>query len=306
MTTMQQQLNLEAPVLRNIPSISGAAMLVSLSISQWNNNRLDKQASVDVTTAAAARKGAARVHKTLLPDCAEYAAVQSSINALRTYVVSATLPWADRGPRLLTTANYLQFHGTTQTMIGEIRQQVDHFVDHVYPQEVHKAAVGLGTLFNPSEYPSPETVRSAYDIRLAYLPVPEVGDWRVDMGNEASAYLQEQYADHYRRALGDAMTSMLVEAHEGLARLVDRLGTEPDGKKRVFRDSMLENITQITHKLQTYNLTGDPEVERLRKELVRMCAGLTPDELRNNDTQRVATRKDAEALLASMPTRVAV
>ena len=55
-----------APNADDIVSISSAALLVSMTISNWAGRKLDRKASAEVSDANAAERGVANVNKKLL------------------------------------------------------------------------------------------------------------------------------------------------------------------------------------------------------------------------------------------------
>ena len=52
-------------------TFASSTMLLSLNISIWSGNKLDKGETADVRSRTGARQGAVRVHKSLLPDAKE-------------------------------------------------------------------------------------------------------------------------------------------------------------------------------------------------------------------------------------------
>lgn len=298
--TSTNQLSFDLPEVPEVPSIASSAMLVQLTIRQWGNNKLDKAASTELTDTKNAMVGSARVRKTLLPSCKEYAALQSACGALRRYVEATTLPWIDKGPRLLTTMAYFDFHREVTGRIAELERMADAF-KQTYSFEVAKARAALGDLFNPDEYPTEDEVRASYSFTLNYMPVPEAGDFRLNITAEGQQYLKRQYTEHYRKQLEGAMGSVLGELTESLTHMADRLSVDDEGKKATFRDSMVENMNAMVEKLRTCNITGDPVLEAARQKLASVMAGVTAEDLRKSDGLRSKTRAEVRAVLDSLP-----
>ncbi len=86
------------------------AMLVALHIAAWSGRLYDCQASDHVAVAHEASTGAGRYNKRLLPKAA-LAALNATMSEARTQHDAQSLPWDDKGSRLLTVANYEQYTG---------------------------------------------------------------------------------------------------------------------------------------------------------------------------------------------------
>ena len=87
-----------------------------------------------------------------------------------------------------------------------------------------------------------------------------------------------------------------------MARMVDRLGKygrDKDGKVvGKFTDSLIGNAVDIAGLLEHFNITKDPEVEAVRRKIVRDIVPLDPDTLRNSAEARASARKSASEILS--------
>ena len=90
------------------------AMLVGLHIAAWSGRLYDRQASDHVAVAHEANTSAGRYNKRLLPKAA-FAALTATMSEARTNHYANSLPWDDKGARLLTVANYEHY---TELMDG--------------------------------------------------------------------------------------------------------------------------------------------------------------------------------------------
>jgi hypothetical protein len=138
-------MNFEATEI-DTPSISSSAMLVEVRINCWTGLKKDKAASEEVTTDKKADRGTATVTKKLLGDCATLRAIDLHSKNARTASHKRTLPWADTGPRLLSTEQYFKFHPEMTEWQNEFYKLVDDF-DRAYPFELAQAQVRLGDKF---------------------------------------------------------------------------------------------------------------------------------------------------------------
>ena len=84
------------------------AMLVGLRITAWSGRLYDREASDHVAAHHDASASAGRYNKRLLPKAA-FAALTSIMSEARTKHYENSLPWDDKGARLLTVTNYAHY-----------------------------------------------------------------------------------------------------------------------------------------------------------------------------------------------------
>ena len=274
----------------SVPSISSAAMLVELSIGTWTGRKLDKRASQDVTASNHADKGVANVHKKLLGDCAELDAVQKFTANARNVHYACTMPWSDTGLRLLPTTQYFKYHQEMTQLQSEYQRLVTAFLD-AYNWEIQNSQLKLGDLFNADEYPSADSLTSKFRFKMNYMPLPDAGDWRVSIGNETEDALRSQYEGYYATQLQAAMGDVWRRAHDALTKMSERLDYADDMTRKVFRDSLVSNVTDIVELLGACNVTGDPVMSAAQRDLDEAMRGITPDALREDPYLRAETRR---------------
>lgn len=297
---MNATLNNIAPQ-HQAPSISSAAVLVELSISTWTGRKLDKRASEEVTTTKHAQKGTANVNKKILGDCAELDAVQKFAANVRNCHYALTLPWSDTGLRLLTTVNYFKYQTQLTALQNEFLTLVEKFLD-AYTWEVSKAQVRLGNLFNHSDYPSVDKLRDKFKFNISYMPVPSAGDFRLDINNEANKQLAEHYNKYYTTQLNNAMQDVWTRAHSALSKMSERLDYADHQTKKIFRDSLVDNVMEVVELMGSCNITGDTHMSAIKTKLTDALLGVTPDALREDEYLRLDTKKKIDAAIAALPT----
>ena len=280
-------------------SLSSSAMLVELGISVWTARKLDKRASNDVTASNHAAKGMANVNKRLL-DCDELTAIQKFAGNARTSHYAMTLPWSDSGLRMLPTSKYFDYTKQMSDLQAQFGRLVQNFLDE-YQWEINAVQIKLGNMFNANEYPSTEKVSSKFGFRLNYIPLPDAGDWRVDIGNQQVAELQEQYATFYNAQFERAMGDIWARANEALTRMSERLDYGTNEDKKVFRNSLVENVVDLIDVMESMNITGDSNMQMQAKRLKTAMRDVTPEALREDAMLRINTKKAVDQVIASLP-----
>ena len=282
------------------PSISSSATLVELGISKWTGRKLDKSASSHVTLVSNAKRGVANVHKKLLGDCAELKAIDTIVGVARTAHYSMTMPWSDTGLRLLTTKAYFKYHETMTEIQASFDDCVNTFLQ-AYDWEITQAQAKLGDLFNRNDYPTTDSLARKFGFRLSYMPLPEAGDFRLDINNEAQAEMKSHYETYYTTQLNNAMNDIWQRAYKCLSNMSERLDYASHESKKVFRDTLVSNVLDIVDLLSVCNVTNDSQMEAMRMKLEDTLQGVTPDALREDEFLRAETKKSVDEVLKSLP-----
>lgn len=288
-------------IAASAPNIASAAMLVDMSISVWTARKKDQRASEDVTQAAGAARGAARVTKDLLGSCEELAAIQRFSEGVRTTHRAMTMPWSDLGLRLLPTAQFFKYHPTMTAAKDEFGRLVEAFLS-AYSWEISKAQLQLGTLYDPNEYPSVEAVRDKFAFRLNLVPLPSAGDWRVDIASETKAALETEYSKYFQAQLKGAMDDLWGRLRDTISTLASQL--EPlteNGKTRRIHDSVVDRAHELIAMMETCNVTGDPAMAGVQRRLSEVLRGASADAFRTDEAYRADTKAKLEAALQALP-----
>ena len=291
--------NSTAPAI-SAPSISSSAMLVILSISTWTGRKLDKRASTDVTRTNGADSGIANVHKKLLGNCDELDAVQKFGANARNIHYSMSMPWSDLGLRLLPTAQYTKYHQAMTDLQNEFNRLAQVFID-AYEWEISQAQARLGALFSRDDYPTAESIASKFAFELNYIPLPESGDFRIDVGVEALNQVKSGYAEFYSAQNKRAMDDVWHRVYGALSKMSERLDYGDHEKKKIFRDSLVDNVLDMVDLLDVCNVTGDSQMSAMRLQLEDALRGVTPDALRDDAFLRAETKRAVDNAINSLP-----
>ena len=281
-----------------VPSIGSSAMLVELSISTWTGRKKDKRASEDVTARANAKAGVANVSKKLLGDCQELIAIQKFTANVRNIHYAMTMPWSDTGLRLLPTAQFFKYQEQLTALNQEYESLVNTFL-HEYDAEIINAQLKLGDLFDPNEYPTSDSLQSKFGFRLSYIPLPDTGDFRIDVGNEATAQIKAEYESYYSTQLQTAMNDVWRRAYDALSKMSERL--DYTDVKKTFRDSLVHNVTDMIELLNVCNVTNDSQMSAMAMRLEDALRGVTPDALREDGRLRAETKRVVDDAIKSLP-----
>jgi hypothetical protein len=276
--------------------IGNNAMLVELNMSVWTARKMDRKVSEEVDAANNTKARAGNYHKKLLAGSAKLDSIQRIATAVRTWHYTNTLPWSDNGARLLPMRNFFEYKNTLNDFETQFNAAVKEFLIE-YPTLVSSAAFTLGTLFDRDEYPDVDMVEGKFRFKYTFTPVPDAGDFRVDVEESTKKELQQQYEDYYKNKLQDAMKDAWDRLHSTLSHISERLDYTDDNKKK-FWDSMFSNAVDLCELLTKLNVTNDPALERARQDMERALSGVEPSTIRESQEVRESVKKRVDDILS--------
>jgi len=268
-------------------------MLASLRISSWSARKYDRKITAETNEAHGASSDAGRYNKMLLPgDASSYKALTSHIAGVRVLHYAQTLAWSDDGWRLLPVANYQRY----TDKLREAKHTYDSLLADFladYPQLQQAARIKLNGMYRDEDYPS--DVAGKYDFVIEYSPVPSGGDFRVELSQAEIDVIATRTESRVKSAFEDAHRDAVKRLYDCVSRIHERLA-QPEA---IFRDSLINNATELCDVLTRLNISGDVNLETLRKQTDSL-ATVSPDTLRNDAVTRIQTANDAQGILNTM------
>lgn len=276
-------------------SLAKAAVLVELNISSWSGRKLDRKVSAETNAAKGAAKDAARVNKNLFAGSDKLERINNFVSMVRKEYHGMTLPWSTSGARLLPFTQIFEFRDWVSHKEREFDDMVQQFLSE-YISLVSAQARQLGDMFDVSDYPRTGELKTRFKFAHTLLPIPEVGDFRIEVEDELRKELEAQYEKSYIERTKLATNDLWERLHETITHLRDKCAAE----KTVFRESTLENALELCGVLTKLNVTQNPTLEARRKDLEKALCGVNTEGLRKDEGVRKDTRAKMDALLDKM------
>ena len=277
--------------------ITSSAVLVEMNISVWTANKLDKTATDEVLTSNGATVAdAAQVRKnlmagtTLRKEIADYAA------GCRLWHNTRTLPWSDKGPRILPTSLFMDYKTELNARRDTFLRMVDKF-RLAYPSLVQTAANYMGALHNPDDYPSADEVAQKFGFKVVFSPVPESGDFRLDIPQQELEEVRQSYDTAFDGRLAEAMRTPWEQLHKMLSGMTAKLEASDDDTKKRWHDTFLTNAQELCSMLTHLNITKDPKLEAARRQLEVALIGQDIDDLKENEGIRADLKAKLDTIL---------
>jgi len=286
--------------MENSISIASSAMLVELSIKGWTARKLDKKVSAEVDVDKHTKTRAGNYNKNLLAGTGFLDTLTKYASNARGWHNSQTLAWSDNGLRLLPVGNFMAYKKQLAVLESNYNALVDKFIE-AYPNLVSAAAFQLGNLFDRTEYPDADKIKSKFSFAYTFMPVPTAGSFLPDLMEEAKREVLENCSNAYEQRLANAMQEAWNRLHECLSRMSERLEVETvDGehKPKIFRDSLVDNANELVGLLTHFNLTKDEKLEDARRMLEHRMKNVDAEVLRDNITFRQHVKQDVDSILS--------
>ena len=273
-------------------TISAAAVTVELNISVWTANKLDKTATNTILVANhASVTDAAQVRKNLMSGTTMRKKIADFAAGCRLWHNTRTLPWADKGARLLPTSLFMDYKAELNARRTMFESMVEEFLTE-YPNLVAIAKQSMGTLFDEADYPTVEEVRDKFGFRLVFAPVAESGDFRLDIPQQDMEDMRRDYDMAFDERIANAMRLPWEKMHTMLTNMTAKLTeTGEDGVTRRWHESFISNAQEMCDMLRHLNITNDPKLEEARQQLASAMYGHDIEAVSSCEMER-ATLKD--------------
>jgi hypothetical protein len=274
--------------------LTDKAMLVLFSASQWTARKFDKKVTAEIADIHKTDSTAGRYNKVLIAQNA-LKAIQQIVGEARSYHYAQTLPWRDDEYRMLPAAAYPAYIERMRQFKSRFESAVAEFIS-AYPQLVEEAMIRLNGMFNQADYPHPSEIAHKYSMSVSIMPLPTSDDFRVSLQSDEIAQIKQAIEESHQQAEQRAMADLWTRLHEVVAHMADTLSKED----KVFRNSLVGNVSELCGLLPTLNVMGDANLEAMRQAVESKLCGYDPETLRTDKDERKQAADDAQKILDAM------
>lgn len=311
--------------VKTVPSLASSAMLVGLNIGVWTGRKLDKKSGAEIDEVKKTKTRVTSATKNLFAGMEELDKIRSYVANVRIWHNMHTHPWNDSGTRLLPMSNYFDYVKQMTSFREGYEELVNKFHAR-YPEMIEIAAFTHGDLFDRTEYPNASGILHKFYFEVAYYPVPERGDIRVNVQEDVKAELVEQFDKFYHNKVIEVNKNQWERLKDILAHLVDRLADKSKEEveaaqakidarnsererlgldaidsevsdRRRFRKGLVENAHEDITLLKGMDLTGNQDFKRACEEVEKVLDGMTTGLMKEDDEARRSTHKAVNDIL---------
>ena len=278
-------------------SISASAVLVELNISVWPASKLDREITDKVNTDASAVRGASQTKKNLFAGTSLRKDISDFAARVRLYHNKHTLPWADKGERMLPTALFMDYKQTMNGFEQTFNMMCNNFYIE-YPRLVAEAPTALQGLYKAEDYPELTDVRLKFGFRRTVKPVPEAGDFRLDIPAYDLEEMRAEFMGQQDRKLAEAMREPWERLHKVLVGVSEKLtDVEGDDGKKRYHDTLLTNPLELCALLTKLNITNDPKLEEARRQVEVAMLNADMESIKEDADTRSELKSKVDAII---------
>ena len=294
-------MNFELQQPSQVISLATSALIVHVDVNVWTATKQDRAISDEVTSAKNASSEAGKFTKNLLANSPKHKALLNYRQTVYNWLQRCTYDWAG-SMRLLPMINLEKFKKEYE---GHEKAFDDLFEEFYveYPTMVSDAAFKQGDMFNRSEYPEPQDLRSKFRIKLFVTKVPQ-NDFRSNI----SEAIAEDLMRGYEKQVGEIIDTVMQDASERLVLFAERISNactestaNEDGKvkrKKIY-DTTITQAKELCETLKSFNLTNNNALEDARARLENALDGVTCEELRESSYARSQVKESVDDLLSN-------
>ena len=276
------------------------AMLTSLHISSYSGMMADKEVTEEVHEAFKADQAAGKYNKRLIA-LKFFKGVASASNVAKKIHRLYTLPWDDDGTRILTKTGFFKYTEKMKEAKRDFEDEVADFIKDL-PAYIDEARTRLGSMFNEEDYPSKEELKNKFNFDIELRQLPDSKDFRVTLSDDQVKTITKDIERRTNQRLEKAVNDIFERIQQRVENVRDQLkkfsGDGSDGSRKVLRSTTIYSVFDLCELIPTLNVTDDPRIEALRKQLMdEIVNPASPEILRVDVKARQAAVKSAEDVL---------
>ena len=215
-----------------------------------------------------------------LLDCPEAKAIQTEFNRIAAFVKSRSLP-TPFGEGIYFVPN-TRLEEVDAELLMTKTTNIPRLVESlcaVYADVLVREQTELGPNYNPADYDTPSEIRDRVNLDFSYVTfgVPE----------NLPDVIRQREAEKQGQRLMESVDAMQLLVQTEMAKLVshavDALTGTKDGKPKIFRDSLVNNIREFLDLFKDRNITNDTQMEALCARASQLLEGVDPADLRDTN-----------------------
>jgi hypothetical protein len=279
-------------------TIANRAMLVDLTQRVWQATSSDRSIASRVEQDHAAHHRSMKVVKQLVPR-EKLLPINRLASMGREHHQKLTLPGLVVGQQLLATRLFDEYASSQSDIKEAFYAEVKSFASDTYPQVLHEAPRRLGKAFRASDFPKVEGIISHFSYEHRFFPVPEGENWFLDnVSPDAMTALKNQVEGEKNDLFREAAKTLMERTKAVLDNLVSQIDTfDPDGPSGKLRDVTINSVKEMAELVGHMNLTSDPEIDAIAKEMTEHFQHLEGADLRKQEAVRSKVADIAKRIL---------
>ncbi len=219
-----------------------------------------------------------------------------AVNAVRGRAVqlwkALSLPYPESGIRLIKHDDLRMLNVQMTSLKSELGEAVFELDQHFDGLKA-SAQDRLGDLYSEADYPT--SLVGLFDMQWDF-PSVEPPEYLRRLSPKLYEYEAQRVAARFDEAVMLAESAFMEELGRLVEHLAERLNGQTDGPPKVFRDSVVTNLTEFFERFRSLNVRSNPQLDELVERAHQVVQGVQPQQLRDNQS----LRQDVASQLASV------
>jgi len=232
----------------------------------------------------------------------EYDAIKSYFGELRQWIYARTVPsFFKDGFQLASLEAVETIEARMRKALNDDLPPLVNALVKEYPGKVALAELALGSQFRNSDYPTSTELAQQFGITWNWIAFTTPEALPPELRAAEEEKMKKQISDAGEQII-DAMRTALAEL---IAHAVEKLTPGPDGKPKIFRDSLIGNITDFIETFPSRNFMGDADLAALVTKAKTVLEGAgDPDRLRKFSSVREQTAAAFKEIQGTLDTMI--
>lgn len=253
-----------------------------------------RRVSIDNGSGEQPESNSIGVNKKIL-DCPELKEIQRTdadlLGRMRAIAVCAPLK---AGTYLIPIPLIDRIDGMVSEYLEARKERVNAFLS-VYGEAVEEARKRLGAVFNPADYPPLESVRASFFVETAYIDFGVPGRLK-EIRPKLFARERAAFKEKLENAAEEIRLGMRAVFQDLVNHMIQRLAPATDGKKKVFKRNLIENLAEFMDSFADRNIADDEELKKIIGVARECLKGKTPEMIREDKDIAEGVRKGMEVI----------
>ena len=251
--------------MHHLTQLNERAMLVKLTMRRANLTRRDTVAEALVQTQMDDQS--LIVNSKLFRDKHNpINKIMGAVSEVYEWHKKNTLPYIDKGPRILPNNNYMDYTATMRHKIAVVDKLLQQHMpnwDTYVQQDIQFRSHLPNSRAKAEDYPTAEQFRAKMGFDMRFMPLPDSKHFLFDISDEDIQGFEQSMSEALNVAKDDTIRRML----EPLGKLVSKLNTPIGSEGSIFRDSALENVVEGIEIARKLSIDASPELQGLIGQL---------------------------------------
>ena len=194
--------------------------------------------------------------------------IMTAASEVYTYHKAHTLPYIDKGPRILPNEQYMDYTSEMRQRInGMDNMMALHMPKYdTYVQlDIQHRSLSPNSRAKVEDYPSSDEFQSRMGFDLRFTPLPDAKHFLFDISDDDMQAFNESMDSVARSARTEVIKGML----EPLQHLVEKLNKPIGTEGAIFRDTAVENVVEGLRRAKALNVNADQDVDDMADNLLQ-------------------------------------